>query len=228
MNGLLLLFTKHLMPAYTYSNHGSITCMVVADHQLCGLAVGGLLSEQCGLTLVAVCPSVAEAMVRVHQSPPGLLLIDLSQPGECWQLASITLRNNPESRLIMLKDEIDDFHPPKEILPNLLGLVDKSSAWIDLISLVNRWLQHSSLAEVSIAKALLQLDRLSPREREVFHALGNGEHNKAIAKTLGLSINTVETYRKSISAKLDLSGAELVRAAALHRCTHVAPAFGEA
>jgi hypothetical protein len=34
-----------------------------------------------------------------------------------------------------------------------------------------------------------------------------------------LCLNTVETYRKTISAKLGLSGVELVRAAVLHRCT---------
>ena len=43
--------------------------------------------------------------------------------------------------------------------------------------------------------------------------------NKQIAQELGLSVATVETYRKSISAKLGLSGAELVRAAALMRAS---------
>jgi DNA-binding NarL/FixJ family response regulator len=40
---------------------------------------------------------------------------------------------------------------------------------------------------------------------------------------MALCVNTVETYRKTISAKLGLSGAELVRAAALHRCTNPPP-----
>lgn len=47
-------------------------------------------------------------------------------------------------------------------------------------------------------------------------------HNKEMAKALGLAVNTVETYRKTISAKLGLSGVELVRTAALHRCTNAA------
>jgi len=51
-----------------------------------------------------------------------------------------------------------------------------------------------------------QLDRLSPRELEMFHSLGKGMRNKEIAKALGLS---------------DVG---LVRADALKRCTHgVAP-----
>jgi DNA-binding NarL/FixJ family response regulator len=77
-----------------------------------------------------------------------------------------------------------------------------------------------------LANALVQLDRLSPRERLVFHAVGKGMQNKEIAKQMALCVNTVETYRKTISAKLGLSGPELVRAAALHRCTNPSPLNG--
>ena len=63
------------------------------------------------------------------------------------------------------------------------------------------------------------MDQLAPRELRVFQALGLGLLNKEIGQSLGLSVNTVETYRKHISAKLSLSGAELIRAATLHRCT---------
>ena len=45
--------------------------------------------------------------------------------------------------------------------------------------------------------------------------------NKEIAKSLGICVNTVETYRKTISAKLGLSGVALVRVAVLQRCTTI-------
>ena len=44
--------------------------------------------------------------------------------------------------------------------------------------------------------------------------------NKEIAISHGLRVKTVETYRKTISAKLGLNGVELVRAAVLKRCTN--------
>ena len=40
-----------------------------------------------------------------------------------------------------------------------------------------------------------------------------------IAARLNLSVATVETYRKSVAAKLGISGAELVRLATLYRAT---------
>ena len=71
------------------------------------------------------------------------------------------------------------------------------------------------------AAALKQLQRLAPRELKVFSSLGKGMQNKEIAKSLGICVNTVETYRKTISAKLGLSGVELVRVAVLQRCTNI-------
>jgi len=200
------------------------TCWVVADHQICGQAVGGLLSEQFGLELVAVCPSVGEALgLMKRSSPPALLLLDVFQPGQRWQDAALALRElNPNGRLILLTAPGEPCVPPAPIVPILLGVVEKSRPWDDLLELVSRWQQqHPSADQRRFANALVQLDRLSPRERLVFHAVGKGMQNKEIAKQMALCLNTVETYRKTISAKLGLSGVELVRAAALHRCTAV-------
>ncbi|KRA83994.1 response regulator transcription factor [Altererythrobacter sp. Root672] len=46
------------------------------------------------------------------------------------------------------------------------------------------------------------LDKLTPREREVFDGVVAGHTSKAIAVRLGLSHRTVETYRLSMMAKL--------------------------
>jgi len=86
---------------------------------------------------------------------------------------------------------------------------------------VQRWQRQRPVASLQRSLHWRELlDRLSPRERYVFEAIGQGMASKEIARMLELSVSTVETYHKSISAKLDLSGAELVRAAALHRCTN--------
>lgn len=199
------------------------TCLVVADHRLCGQAVGGLLSEQCGLELVAVSTTVREALeIMENHSPPGLLVLDVVQVVGSWQEAAATLqRLNPDGRLIMLKAKNDDFVPSEEIRSILLGVVEKSCTWDNLISLVASWQQRHPSPELRRnATALVQLQRLAPRELKVFYSLGKGMQNKEIAKSLGICVNTVETYRKTISAKLGLSGVELVRIAVLHRCTN--------
>lgn len=198
-----------------------VSCLIVDDHLLVAQAVGGLLSELCGLELVAVCGSVAEALRAMEQSPPDLLLLDVNLPGERWQDAVAALRRlNPAGRLIFLTGLSEQFVPPPQLDPILLAVVDKGRAWDDLVRVVTAWRRVSPRQPPARADvAILPLDRLSPRERRVFDALGLGLLNKEIARSLGLSVATVETYRKSLSAKLALSGAELVRAAVLYRCS---------
>lgn len=49
--------------------------------------------------------------------------------------------------------------------------------------------------------------------------MGQGLKTAEIAERLGISRNTVETHRKNLAAKLNASGAELVRLAAIHNQT---------
>jgi len=61
---------------------------------------------------------------------------------------------------------------------------------------------------------------LSPRESEILSALARGESSKQIARTLDLSVRTVETHRQSIKRKLGLEGqAELIKYAVEHART---------
>jgi DNA-binding NarL/FixJ family response regulator len=57
---------------------------------------------------------------------------------------------------------------------------------------------------------------LSGREFDVFVRIGRGMPTAGIADELGISPQTVETHRKSITKKLRANGANLVRIAALY------------
>jgi DNA-binding NarL/FixJ family response regulator len=202
-----------------------LTCLVLDRNILVGKAVGGLLAEHCGLDLVGVFSSLAQALIFIENSPPDLLLLDVhcaGEHGETWIDAALALKHaNPAGRLILITDVSDELIPPAEIETMLLGIVDKRHDWDDLVRMVTRLQELSARrSHMSNPKWRLQMETLSPRELRVFHALGLGLLNKEIAQSLGLSLQTVETYRKHISAKLSLSGSELIRAATLHRCTN--------
>jgi DNA-binding NarL/FixJ family response regulator len=202
-----------------------LTCLVLDRQLLVGQAVGGLLAEHCSLELVGVFSSLNQAIDFVEHSPPDLLLVDIhceGMHGETWQdVAAALVHGNPESRLIVITDEAKQFLCPPELQPILLGIVDKHHDRDDLVKVVIRMQVASPRrSHMNNPQWRLHVDLLPPRELRVFHCLGLGMLNQEIAKYLGLSVNTVETYRKSISSKLSLSGAELIRAATLHRCTN--------
>jgi two-component system, LuxR family, response regulator DctR len=73
----------------------------------------------------------------------------------------------------------------------------------------------ASIKDTAAFKA--RLATLTPREREVMHAVADGHANKVIAIDLGLSMRTVEVHRARVFEKLDVRGAvELTRALAAH------------
>ena len=58
---------------------------------------------------------------------------------------------------------------------------------------------------------------LTQRQQTIYSLLGEGKTTKEIAKELGSAHSTIETHRKAIAQKLNVSGAELIRRAALAR-----------
>jgi DNA-binding NarL/FixJ family response regulator len=50
------------------------------------------------------------------------------------------------------------------------------------------------------------LETLTGREREVFELIGKGKKNTEIAEELGITLNTVRTYSKTIHDKLYIEG----------------------
>lgn len=208
-------------------------CVLVDDHQMVGQAVGGLLSELCNLELQAVCTSAQQAIELLQHDVPDLLILDLFLPGERWQdVAELFLERHPLGRIVVLSGMSEEFVPPPAIEAQVLAVVDKARAWQDLAAVISAWQADSASPEdppnpstfpatehpSAVSAAQLPLNRLTPRELRVFQCLGRGLLNKEIAQELRLSLPTVETYRKNLSSKLGISGAELVRAAALHRC----------
>jgi DNA-binding CsgD family transcriptional regulator len=51
----------------------------------------------------------------------------------------------------------------------------------------------------------LNIDKLSPREKEVATYIANGVSTNEIAKILGVKSNTVSTFRKKIFIKLNIA-----------------------
>lgn len=189
-----------------------VRTLVLDDHLLLAQALAGLLCELCNLQLVGVCSRAADAAAVIQCEPIDLLILDLEHHYQDWErVAGLTLRHSPNARIVLLTAGTCDLVLPPALAPAVLAVVDKSADLTELLSSVIRW--H----RVGSAPAALPLETLNPRELRVFLAMGKGLLNKQIAQQLDLTVATVETYRKSICAKLQLSGVELVRAAVLHR-----------
>jgi DNA-binding NarL/FixJ family response regulator len=199
-----------------------LSVVVLDGHRMVGQAIAGVFSEVARLQVLGVCVSVAEACDVMRQSPPRLLVVDAELGGEsCRDAADLLRLLRPEAQLLFISALAEQFAPPEDLVPFTVGVVDKAQSWDQLLVVVRHWWKgRADLIQPAWPGCEHQLDairQLSPREQRVIRELGRGLLNKEIAARLELSLATVETYRKSVAAKLGVSGAELVRLATLHR-----------
>lgn len=190
--------------------------------------VGGLLRSSCGLEIVEAATTVAEGTAAIDRHHPSLVILDLDLPDGPGIAVARHLRNAvPGARVLVLSAQAGQFVCPDDLQPMMLAVVDKTQAWDVLLAQVAGYVERLGSGPGAVGTPE-QLASLTGREREVLRRLGLGDATKAIARELGLSVSTVETYRRHIAAKLGVSGAELIRLAVLHNLSDPPPAASDA
>jgi len=190
--------------------------------------VAGLLRSSFDLDILAISPTVADALAAIDQHHPRLLILDLDLPdGSGLAVAEHLLAVVPEARVLVLSAHASEFLCPDALQPAVLAVVDKTQACDELLVQLAGYVRDELGAERHSPFNPKQLESLTTRERVVLHLLGQGEASKAIARTLGLSLSTVDTHRRNIAAKLGVSGGDLIRLAVLQNFS-APPAASEA
>ncbi|MBU3649678.1 MAG: response regulator transcription factor [Limnohabitans sp.] len=91
-----------------------------------------------------------------------------------------------------------DFLEKPVVMPRLLEALDKAFAQL------NQSRQRVDLSQ--------RMDRLTPRERDVYHLIVEGMSHREVGERLGISPRTVEVHKARIMEKLQLTSlAELMR-----------------
>jgi DNA-binding CsgD family transcriptional regulator len=108
-----------------------------------------------------------------------------SSPTEPWDwfISSIAVSmRDDENKPLLLSVSLTPINPIQHVTRKVSRMIEESS--------FKRENQHI-------------FDCLSEREREILNFIANGVSNQEIADRLFLSVNTIETHRKNIKAKLN-------------------------
>lgn len=203
-----------------------IRVLLVDDHPLVRDGLRARLSLAEGLETVGEAGNAAEALVRLAETRPDLVLMDVGMKDvNGIELTRRLLERAPALRVLMLSMYDNPEYVQRALQAGACGYVLKDAPAAEILAAIDAVAAGGTFLSPGVSRRLFrnQAPRplLSARESEILSALARGASSKQIALDLGLSVRTVETHRQNIKRKLEIDGqAELIKYAVEHARRH--------
>jgi two-component system response regulator DevR len=185
--------------------------LIVEDHQVVAEGLAALINDQDDMKVVGSAGSVADAITRTVELDPDLVLIDFRLTDGTGADAASSIRQvRPDAKLIFLTREDSDAARIAALESGASAFIHKSRAAQEVVDAIRTVAAGGTLfTPRSIAQLLntrreveSQLERLTPREKEVLRMMAEGTSSREIASRLGISYTTVRTHIRSLGSKL--------------------------
>jgi len=207
-----------------------IRLLLVDDHAILREGLRALLSYYDDLLIVGEAKDGVEALAKVEELKPDVILMDIAMDGmnglEATQLIN---QLYPNSRVLILSQHEDRQYVLPLLQAGAAGYILKRALGTDLVSAIRAVYHGETYLHPSVSTILLDemrrnqangaasFDAPTTRELQIHRFIVQGLSNKQIALELSLSVKTVEWHRSNLMSKLDAHNvADLVRYALQH------------
>ncbi|WP_242248375.1 response regulator transcription factor [Bacillus cereus group sp. BfR-BA-01523] len=198
-----------------------IKVLLVDDHTVVLKGLAFFLSTQEDFELVGEANNGKEALVKVGETSPDVVLMDLYMPEmDGIEATNCIKKEYPNVKVIVLTSFSDQAHVLPALKAGASGYILKDIEPDQLVEAIRSAYKGNIQLHPDIANALLsqtlpqeekeeepsvQVDVLTARENEVLQLLAKGMSNKEIASVLVITEKTVKAHMSSILSKLHLS-----------------------
>ena len=197
----------------------SIRVMVVDDHEVVRSGLKTILEPEADLKVVGEASSATEAMQRVIELDPHVILMDVRMEGMSGIEACRLIKSaHPDVNVLMLTSFSEEEAVMSAIVAGASGYLLKNTGRADLIKSIRAVAQGQNLLDPSVTRKVMDrlaqlavkeeqraVEGLSEREKEVLVLVAQGLTNKGIADKLVISENTARNHVSRILEKLGLS-----------------------
>jgi DNA-binding NarL/FixJ family response regulator len=204
------------------ANQVPIRVALVEDDEPVRASLAVLIHGATGFTCVCACATAEEALQRIPQHRPDVVLMDINLPEmsgiQCVRRLKAVL---PAIQVIMLTMYEDDHRVFDSLTAGASGYLLKRTPHAQILDAIQDVYQGGSPMTSSIARRVVravrnlraaepaaaasQLANVSPREEEILALLTKGYRYKEIADALDLSVETIRTHLRRIYEKLHVS-----------------------
>lgn len=198
-----------------------IALVLINDNRLLREGIAAMIHSEPGFEVLAASADVDEALRKVREATPDVVLIDFGLADhDSLSLTATVHQEVPAARVIVM-----GLLPPQEDVATFVragasGFIMKDASFEDFFSTIRRVasgaevlppaLTHSLFSQIvrntaSVDRVqLLESVRLTTRELEVIALLGDGLSNKEIGARLHIAVHTVKSHVHNVLEKLAL------------------------
>lgn len=198
-----------------------IRVVLADDHRLVRAGVRALLERLPDIEVVGEAGDGREALGLLKTVQPDVALLDIGMAGmNGLEAATRATKEFPRVRTLILSMHASEEYVLRALRAGAAGYLLKDSATAELELAIKAVARGETYLSPAMSKHIVAdyvrrvggggaaeaapYETLTPRQREILQLVAEGQSTKAIAKTLDVSIKTVETHRAEIMERLDI------------------------
>jgi len=191
-----------------------IRLLIADDHEVVRSGLRKILA-QTNCDVVAEASDGREALARALETKPDIAIIDHTLPIlDGVEVARQIRAHLPKTEVLMFTMHDNEILVREALKAGVRGFILKGNANENLLEAIESLALHRPFLCPEVSLALVgdfarnpedMRSAITPRERTIVQLIADGQSNKEIARTLGISVKTVQTHREAAMRKLNLT-----------------------